>query len=67
MDSLIKQLNETLYFLNGLEKEFFILCQNNLIMMKNSINHSDDFFDTFFKDKTKEEIKEWINKEVEEW
>ena len=67
MDSLIKQLNETLFFLNDFEKEFFILCQNNLIMMKNSINHSDDFFDTFFKDKTKEEIKEWINKEVEEW
>lgn len=36
-------------------------------MMKNSINHSDDFFDTFFKNKTKEEIKEWINKEAEEW
>lgn len=67
MDSLIKQLNETLYFLNDLEKEFFILGQNNLTMMKNSINHSDDFFDTFFKDKTKEEIEEWINKEAEGW
>ena len=67
MDSLIKQLNETLFFLNDLEKGFFILGQNNLTMMKNSINHSDDFFDTIFKDKTKEEIKEWINKEVEEW
>lgn len=67
MDSLIKQLSETLFFLNDFEKEFFILGQNNLTMMKNSINHSDDFFDTFFKDKTKEEIKEWINKEVEEW
>ena len=67
MDNLIKQLNETLFFLNDLEKEFFLLGQNNLIMMKNSINHSDDFFDTFFKDKTKEEIKEWINKEAEEW
>lgn len=67
MDNLIKQLNETLFFLNDLEKEFFLLGQNNLIMMKNSINHSDDFFDTFFKDKTEEEIKEWINKEAEEW
>lgn len=67
MDNLIKQLNETLFFLNDLEKEFFLLGQNNLIMMKNSINHSDDFFDTFFKDKTEEEVKEWINKEAEEW
>lgn len=67
MDNLIKQLNETLFFLNDLEKGFFILGQNNLTMMKNSINHSDDFFDTFFKDKTEEKIKEWINKEAEEW
>lgn len=53
--------------LNDFDKSFFIIVQKNLTMMKNSIEHSDDFFNTFFKNKSREEIKEWIEKEAEKW
>ena len=60
-------MNETIFFLNDKDKSFFITAHNNLIMMQNSINHSDDFFNSFFKDKTENEIKAWIDKEATKW
>lgn len=67
LDQFILQVNEILYFSNEVEKKFFIIARNNLIMMKNSINHSEDFFNSFFKNKTEKEVKKWIEKEAEKW
>ena len=35
--------------------------------MKNSINHSDDFFSQYFENKNQDEIIEWIEKEAQKW
>ena len=60
-------IEESKFFATKKDFDFLILSQNNLTAMKNSINHSDDFFEHFFKDKKEEEIKEWIEKESEGW
>lgn len=67
LDQLSLQLNETMYFLNRQEILFFQFAQKQLQLMKNSINHSDDFFSQYFENKNQDEIIEWIEKEAQKW
>lgn len=56
-----------MYFSNKTENDFYNLALQQMVYMKNSINHSEDFFNMFFKDKTKEEIMDWIDEESKKW
>lgn len=67
LDQLSLQLNETMYFLNRQEILFFQFAQKQLQLIKNSINHSDDFFSEYFKNKNRNEIIKWIEKEAQKW
>ena len=67
LTDLINELEEVKFFLPHKDIYFTEIAQNNLTMMINSINHSDDFFKEIFQDKTKDNIKEWINKESQKW
>ena len=67
LNQLSLQLNETMYFLNRQEILFFQFAQKQLQLMQNSINHSDDFFSQYFKNKNQDEITEWIEKEAQKW
>lgn len=67
LNDLFNQLEETKPFVGTKDLAFFQLAQNNLIAMRNSINHSEDFFETFFKNKTKKEIQEWVEDEAKKW
>lgn len=67
LDQLSLRLNETMYFLNRQEILFFQFVQKQLQLMKNSINHSDDFFSQYFENKNQDEIIEWIEKEARKW
>lgn len=67
LDQLSLQLNETMYFLSRQEIPFFQFAQKQLQLMKNSINHSDDFFTQYFEGKNRDEIIKWIEKEAQKW
>ena len=67
LDQLSLQLNETMYFLSRQEIPFFQFAQKQLQLMKNSINHSDDFFTQYFEEKNRDEIIKWIEKEAQKW
>ena len=67
LNNLFEQIEESKFFAPPKDFDFLQLAQNNLIAMRNSINHSEDFFESFFKDKSEEEIKEWIESESEKW
>ena len=56
-----------MYFSNKTENDFYNLALQQMVYMKNSINHSEDFFNMFFKNKTKEEIMDWIDEESKKW
>ena len=61
------ELEEVKFFLPQKDLYFTEIAQNNLTMMINSINHSEDFFNNIFQDKTKSDIKKWIDKESRKW
>lgn len=67
LDQLSFQIEETRLFLSRYEIEFFVFAQKQIHSMKNSINHSNDFFSKYFEKKTKEEIIDWIEKESRKW
>lgn len=67
LNKLFEQIEETKFFVATKDLGFLQLTQNNLIAMRNSINHSDDFFESFFKDKSEKDVKEWIEQESEKW
>ena len=67
LNELIMELEEVKFFLPQKDLYFTQIAQNNLTMMINSINHSEDFFNNIFKDKTKSDIKKWIDKESRKW
>ena len=67
LDDLLNTLNEVYNF--SPVRELYLLeeAHRQFTYMKNSINHSDDFFNTFFKDKTRDEIVEWVDNESKKW
>lgn len=67
LDRLDTRLDETILFLTRQEMIFFQLAKQQLRAIKNSINHSDDFFSSYFEDKTEEDIINWIEKEAQKW
>lgn len=67
LDDLCNTVVESIHFSNGFEHKFYELAVQQMTYMKNSINHSEDFFNHFFKDKTEQEIMSWIEKESEKW
>ena len=67
LNELIMELEEVKFFLPQKDLYFTQIAQNNLTMMINSINHSEDFFNNIFQDKTKSDIKKWIDKESRKW
>lgn len=64
---LSQRIQETLFFLNDLEKPFHILAIQQIEAMRRTIDHNDEFFEIYFKNKTHKEIMDWINKESEKW
>lgn len=54
-------------FLGRPELLFFHFAKQQLAMMKNSINRSEDFFSLYFECKTEDEVIEWIEKEAQKW
>lgn len=67
LQELQESLNEIDFFCSNIERSFINLSRYKMATIKNSINHSDDFYNTFFFGKTKEEIKQWINEESKKW
>ena len=67
LDQLILKLNEEMFFLSQSEIDFFVLAKKKIKMMKNSINHSDHFFDEYFLNKKESEIIRWVEKEAQKW
>lgn len=67
LQELQESLSEIDFFSSNIEKSFINLSQYKIATMKNSIKHSDDFYNDFFFDKTKEEIKQWVNEESKKW
>lgn len=67
LKELINVLEEQKMFASRNELSYLKICQQNLIRMSNSIRNSESFFDSFFKDKDKEEVKQWIENEAKEW
>lgn len=67
LQELQESLNEIGFLSNNIEKSFVNLSLYKMATMKNSINHSNDFYNNFFFNKTKEEIKQWINEESKKW
>lgn len=66
LNELCTNVSESAQSLN-IEFIFCSIAINQMSLMKNSINNSEDFFNTFFKDKTREEIVNWINEESKNW
>ena len=62
-----QRIQETLPFLNDLEKPFYILAIQQIEAMRRTIDHNDEFFEIYFKNKTHKEIMDWIDKESEKW
>jgi hypothetical protein len=54
-------------FLNDFDKNFYQLSFHQLQSMRRTIDHNEEFFDTFFKNQTEQQIIEWINKESKKW
>lgn len=67
LQELQEFLNEIDFFSSNIERSFVNLSRYKIATIKNSINHSDDFYNDFFFNKTKEEIKQWINEESKKW
>ncbi len=67
LDNLCIVIKESMYFSNDFENDFYRLALQQMVYMQNSINHSEDFFNHFFKNKTKEEIIDWIEEESKRW
>lgn len=64
---LSRNLEELFPLSNDFEKQFYHLTIIKLAAMRNSIDGDDKFFNLYFKDKTKEEIIQWIEKESKKW
>lgn len=64
---LSQNFQELMPLLNDFDKMFYQLAFQQLHAMRNTIDGNNEFFETYFKDKTREEIKEWINKESKKW
>lgn len=67
LENLINQLEEAKFFASLSDFNSFQVAQDNLKAMINSINHSDDFFNDIFKDKTQSKILKWIELEAMKW
>lgn len=67
LDNLIQDCHEIMIFLPHHEAQLYILTIEQLNAMKNSINHSQDFFKRFFENKSGKEIKQWIESEAKKW
>lgn len=68
LDELIEYLNLLINFSTKREINFLSFAIRQLYAMKNSIDRSDNqFFDSFFLDKTKDEVIEWIESEAKKW
>ena len=67
MNEFIRGINNTLILMNDIEKRFFISSLQNMELIKRTIDKSDDFFNSFFYNKTREEIFSWIEDEALEW
>lgn len=64
---LIGRLQETLFFLGEMDKRFCILTIQQLEAMRRTIDHNNEFYQTYFHNKTHKEIIDWIYKESEKW
>jgi len=64
---LSERIKETMIFLNDFDKNFYQLSFHQLQSMRRTIDHNEEFFDTFFKNQTEQQIIEWINKESKKW
>ena len=67
LDNLIINCQEIIFFQPSYKKQRYVFAMDQLIAMKNSINHSQDFFEGYFKDKSGEQILQWIEKEAKKW
>lgn len=67
LDGYIEYFQECIIFSNTLNQPFYVLCKKQIQAMKNSINHTVDFYYTYFHNKTEEEIQQWIEKEAKKW
>lgn len=64
---LTQRVQETIPFLNDLEKGFYVLSIQQMNAMRRTIDHNDEFFQTFFYNKTYQEVMQWIEDESKKW
>lgn len=58
---------DCLPFCNQFERPFYELCYNQILAMRRTIDHQDDFFNLYFKDKSPAEVMKWIEEESKKW
>ena len=67
LSELSQDFQELMPLLNDFDKMFYQLAFQQLHAMRNTIDGDNGFFENYFKGKTEEEIKEWIDKESKRW
>lgn len=65
--NLKERIQEIIPLLNDFEKEFYLLAIKQLLAMQRTIIHDKKFFETYFLNKTYEEVYDWIDKESKKW
>jgi len=67
LQEFLDYCNECMMMGNFIEQRYFSYVQMQIARMINSINNSEDFFNNYFKNKTRKQIMEWIEKEAKKW
>ena len=67
LQEFLDYCNECMMMSNFVERDRFSYAQTQIARMMNSINNSEDFFDNYFKNKTRKQIMKWIEKEEKKW
>lgn len=67
LDNQIQYFEECILLCGKHDRDFFHVCRDKMLLMQNSIQLNNEFYEEFFKGKTEEEIKAWIEEEAKQW
>lgn len=67
LNQLYHTLDEALCFANHFELDDIQIAKHNLLLMQNSVERSEGFFETYFENKDSQEILDWIEEEAKKW
>lgn len=67
LNQLYHTLDEALWFANHFELDDIQIAKHNLLLMQNSVERSEGFFEAYFENKDPQEILDWIEEEAKKW